>query len=151
MASGGTTIYNTIVDAAHSGGEATPRQTEAIEGSEMQTVVVLVNEPPSSMRAWNGLRLVAALIGADTRPELFLLNDGVFCAIRGQETPDELAGQNTSRKITELMELGAAVKLCTQCAKTRGLTPEGLIDGIEWVSMVDLAKAIRDSDKVVSF
>ena len=117
----------------------------------MQTVVVLVNDPPSSMRAWNGLRLAAALVGADVKPHLFLLNDGVFCAIKGQDTPDELAGQNTGRKIAELKELGVKVSLCTQCAQTRGLEREMLLDGIEWVSMVDLAKAVRDSDKVVSF
>ncbi|MEM4658023.1 MAG: DsrE family protein [Candidatus Methanosuratincola sp.] len=117
----------------------------------MEKAVVIINEPPSSMRAWNGFRLAAALIGADLECEVFLLNDGVFCALSGQNTPDELAGQNTGRKIRELMELGVSLRLCTQCAQTRGITEEMVVGGVSWVSMVDLAKSIRDSAKVVSF
>lgn len=117
----------------------------------MDTAVVIINEAPSSMRAWNGLRLSVALIGADMKVEVFLMNDGVFCALRAQKTPDELAGQRTGAKIAELLTLGAAVRLCTQCAYTRGVTEDMVVDGIVWASMVDLAKAIRDSTKVVSF
>ena len=117
----------------------------------MEKAVVIINEAPSSMRAWNGLRLAVALIGADMKPELFLLNDGVFCAMKDQNTPDELAGQHTAHKIEELQSMGGVVKLCTQCAQTRGISDSVCVEGLEWVSIVDLAKAIRDSAKVVSF
>jgi len=117
----------------------------------MDRAVIIINEPPSSMRAWNGFRLAAALVGAEMKPEVFLINDGVFCAMRGQSTPEELAGQNTNHKIAELQGIGGVIRLCTQCANTRGLTEEAVVDGIEWVSMVDLAKSIRDAAKVVSF
>ncbi len=117
----------------------------------MDKAVIIINEPPSSMRAWNGFRLAAALVGAEMKPEVFLINDGVFCAIKGQNTPPELAGQNTSHKIEELMGIGATIRVCTQCAQTRGLTEEDIAEGVDWVSMVDLAKSIRDCAKVISF
>ncbi|MEE9251826.1 MAG: DsrE family protein [Thermodesulfobacteriota bacterium] len=117
----------------------------------MDTAVVIINEAPSSMRAWNGFRLAAAFVGADMKPMVFLLNDGVFCAIKGQKTPDELSGQNTGNKIAELLGLGGSVKLCTQCAETRGVTKDMVVEDVDWVSMVDLAKAVRDCAKVVSF
>jgi sulfur relay (sulfurtransferase) complex TusBCD TusD component (DsrE family) len=117
----------------------------------MEKAVVIINEAPSNMRAWNGFRLSAALIGADMKVEVFLLNDGVFCAHKGQTPPDEISGQNTGAKIKELLEMGAKIRLCTQCAQTRGITESMVVEGIEWVSMVDLAKSIRECQKVVSF
>jgi len=117
----------------------------------MERAVVIINEAPSSMRAWNGFRLSGALIGADMKVEVFLLNDGAFCALKGQNPPDEIAGQNTGAKIKELLGLGARIRLCTQCAQTRGITEGMVVEGVDWVSMVDLAKSIRESNKVVSF
>ena len=117
----------------------------------MERVVVIINEAPSSMRAWNGFRLSGALIGADMKVEVFLLNDGAFCALKGQNPPDEIAGQNTGAKIKELLGLGARIRLCAQCAQTRGISEGLVLEGVDWVSMVDLAKSIRESNKVVSF
>ena len=117
----------------------------------MDNAVIIINEAASSMRAWNGFRLSAALIGADMKVEVFLINDGVFCAHTGQKPPDEISGQNTGEKIKELLGMGARIRLCTQCAQTRGVTENMVIEGIEWASMVDLAKAVKECHKVVSF
>src|SRR3970040_337376 len=103
----------------------------------MERAVVIINEAPSSMRAWNGFRLSGALIGADMKVEDFLLNDGAFCALKGQNPPDEIADQNTGAKIKELLGLGARIRLCTQCAQTRGISEGSVLEGADWVSMVD--------------
>jgi sulfur relay (sulfurtransferase) complex TusBCD TusD component (DsrE family) len=117
----------------------------------MERAVIIINEAPSSMRAWNGFRLSGALIGADMSVEIFLLNDGVFCAHKGQMPPEEISGQNTGGKIKELLGIGVRIRLCTQCAQTRGITEDMVVEGIEWASMVDLAKSIRECQKVISF
>lgn len=117
----------------------------------MERAVVIINEAPSNMRAWNGFRLSAALIGADIGVEVFLINDGVFCALKGQTPPEEISGQNTGAKIRELIQIGAKIKLCTQCAQTRGISENMVVENVEWASMVELAKAIKESDKVISF
>lgn len=117
----------------------------------MEKAVVIINEAPSSMRAWNGFRLSGALVGTDMKVEVFLLNDGVFCAHKGQMPPEEISGQNTGGKIKELLGIGARVRLCTQCAQTRGITEGMVVEGIEWASMVDLAKSIKECQKVISF
>ncbi len=117
----------------------------------MEKAVILINEAPSSMRAWNGFRLSAALIGTDMQVEVFLVNDGVFCAQKGQTPPDEISGQNTGAKIKELLGIGAKIRLCTQCAQTRGVTESMVVEGLEWASMVDLARSIKECQKVVSF
>ena len=117
----------------------------------MDKAVIIINEAPSSMRAWNGFRLSAALVGVDMKVELFLLNDGVYCAHKGQMPPEEISGQNTGAKIRELLDMGVQVTLCTQCAQTRGVTEGMVVEGVIWGSMVDLAKSIKESQKVVSF
>lgn len=117
----------------------------------MEKAVVIINEAPSSMRAWNGFRLSGALIGADMKVEVFLLNDGAYCAHNGQTPPEEISGQNTGSKIKELLGLGARIRLCTQCAQTRGITENMIVDGVEWASMVDLAKSIKECQKAISF
>ncbi|HWP92527.1 MAG TPA: DsrE family protein [Thermodesulfobacteriota bacterium] len=117
----------------------------------MDKAVIIINEAPSSMRAWNGFRLSAALVGVDMKVELFLLNDGVYCAHKGQTPPEEISGQNTGAKIRELLDMGVQVTLCTQCAQTRGITEGMVVEGVVWGSMVDLAKSIKESQKVISF
>ncbi len=117
----------------------------------MEKAVVIINEAPSNMRAWNGFRLSGALIGADMKVEVFLMNDGIFCGHKGQTPPEEISGQNTGGKIKELLAIGARVRLCTQCAQTRGITENMIVEGVDWASMVDLAKSIKECQKVVSF
>lgn len=117
----------------------------------MEKAVVIINEAPSSMRAWNGFRLSGALVGTDMKVEVFLLNDGAFCAHKGQTPPEEISGQNTGGKIKELLGIGARIRVCTQCAQTRGITENMIVDGVEWASMVDLAKSIKECQKVISF
>ena len=117
----------------------------------MDKAVIIFNEAPSSMRAWNGFRLSTALVGADMKVELFLLNDGVYCAHKGQTPPEEISGQNTGAKIRELLDMGVQITLCTQCAQTRGITEGMVVEGVVWGSMVDLAKSIKESQKVINF
>ena len=81
----------------------------------MEKALVIINEAQSSARAWNGFRLSCALIGADMMVEVFLLNDGAYCAHKGQTPPEEISGQNTGGKIKELLGVGARIRLCTQC------------------------------------
>jgi len=118
---------------------------------EREKATIVLNEAPSHMRAWNAFRLAGGLVGVEMQVEVFLLNDGVFCAMRGQNPPDEIVGQQTGAKISELLSLGVRVRVCSQCAMTRGISEEGLVEGVEWSSMIDLAKSIKESQKVVSF
>jgi len=51
----------------------------------------------------------------------------------------------------EILEIGARIRLCTQCAQTRGITESMIVEGVDWASMVDLAKSIKECQKVVCF
>lgn len=52
--------------------------------------VVIINDGPyGSERSYNGLRTAMALAKRDdAKVGVFLIGDGVQCAVRGQKTPD---------------------------------------------------------------
>jgi sulfur relay (sulfurtransferase) DsrF/TusC family protein len=56
----------------------------------MEKVTIILNEGPSSMRTWNGLRVAEGSAGADMDVEVFLLDASVYAAKKGQNPPKEL-------------------------------------------------------------
>ena len=52
--------------------------------------IIIINEPPSSSKTWNALRIAAALLGNDEQLEVFFMNDGVFNILENQKPPKEI-------------------------------------------------------------
>ena len=113
--------------------------------------LIIINEPPSSSKTWNALRLCAALIGQDEEVQVFLMNDGVFNVTINQSPPDEIAGQATSKKLSELHSLGAQIFYCSQCVESRGININEIAPEIEKSNLPKLAKQIQEASKVISF
>ena len=65
----------------------------------IMSILIIINDQPSSGKTWNALRLSAALVGKDEEVEIFLMNDGVFNVMKNQKAPTEIEGQMTSHKI----------------------------------------------------
>ncbi len=117
----------------------------------MDNVTIIINEGPGSLKAWNALRLAAALIGEKISVLLFLLDDGTYIAKGDQKPVTGLAELDLAKKLKELMEMGARVQACGVCTNARGLKGEELVPGVPVVSMVDLAKAVKESRQVLVF
>ena len=117
----------------------------------MERVTIIVNESPGSVKAWNAIRLAAALRGEGLDVYVFLMHDGTYAAVKGQEPVEGLRELNLADKLGELLELGAQVACCSLCANARGLKQEHLIEGVFIASMVDLAKSIKQSRHVITF
>ena len=114
------------------------------------SIIIIINNAPSSTKTWNALRLAAALIGQDEDVTIFLMNDGVFNAISNQQHPDEIKGQSTSTKIKELVDIGVKAYYCSQCLETRGIKGDQLIPEISKSNLPNLSLAIKESSKVIS-
>ena len=73
---------------------------------ELKSIVVVINDGPyGSERTYNGLRVAMALAKREvTRLRVFLLGDGVQCALRGQRTPDGY--YNVERMMSSLARRG---------------------------------------------
>ena len=117
----------------------------------MEKVTIIINEGPSSMRSWNGLRVAAGFVGVDMDVEVFLFDAAVYTAIKGQNPPEGLKELNLAKKLTELMELGIKVNACGTCVEAGGLKKEILVDGVTVCTLTDLCKTIKTSEKVLVF
>tara|TARA_B100001939_G_scaffold62195_1_gene51241 strand:+ start:332 stop:682 length:351 start_codon:yes stop_codon:yes gene_type:complete len=115
------------------------------------SILIIINDQPSSGKTWNALRLSAALVGKDEEVEIFLMNDGVFNVMKNQKAPTEIEGQMTSHKIKELISLGVKFFYCSQCLETRGIEESQIADNVEKSNLPKLADFIKKSEKVITF
>ncbi|MDK2790059.1 MAG: hypothetical protein PWP15_566 [Methanothermococcus sp.] len=114
----------------------------------MKFTVILSSAPYGKESAYTGLRfaLTSLLEGIDVN--IFLIEDGVFVAKKGQN-PAEVP--NYMEYLKNCIEAGAVVKACGPCGKARGLSDDDLIDGVEFGTMHDLVNFVKESDNVVNF
>jgi uncharacterized protein involved in oxidation of intracellular sulfur len=118
----------------------------------MQTITLIVNSAPYGTEGpYNAFRLAAALISAASQAEvrIFLMADGTFAAKRGQAVPEGY--YNAETMLAGLIGKGVSVRLCGTCCRARGLAPEEVTEGAAISGMLELAKWVIESDKVVSF
>ncbi len=71
------------------------------------TTIILNYAPYGTELAYNGLRLALALAKKDEEVRVFLLDDGVLCALSNQQTPDGY--YNIGRMLKSLSQRGHEV------------------------------------------
>lgn len=118
----------------------------------METVTIIINEAPyGKERAWNALRFAAAAASSAVKMNVnvFLLEDGVSVARRGQSPPKGY--YNLEKMLQEIIDMNVKVRICGTCAKARGLSKDDLIPGVEIGTMINLANWVKESQKVLTF
>lgn len=116
----------------------------------MQTLIILTAAPYGRELSYHGLRLADALLKIEEELDLsiYLVDDAVLCAKRGQETPSGY--YNVERMLRPLIRKGA-VLACETCLAARGLTPEELMEGVRVAKLGELAQLTLEADKVLTF
>jgi len=114
-----------------------------------EVLIVLNDAPYGTEKAYNGLRLAIALQARDNKVNVFLIADAVFCGVPKQETPSGY--YNIDEMLGRVLEKGGRVAACGSCMKSRGLSIEGLIKGIEKCSMALLSEWTEKCSKIHSF
>jgi uncharacterized protein involved in oxidation of intracellular sulfur len=116
----------------------------------MENITLVINDAPYGIeKPWNALRLAKALAVLKEKINIFLLGDAVLIAKKGQQTP---AGYyNLAQMLGELIALGAEVRACGTCLNSRGLKKEELIEGVIIGKMLDLARWVQGSSRVLNF
>ena len=117
----------------------------------MKTLIIINDAPYGTEKAYNALR-IANQINKDypeTELLIFLMADGVYCAIANQNTPNGY--YNVERMLKLSTNKGARLLLCGSCIDARGLRNIPLADKAEISSMAELTKQIIESDKVLTF
>jgi uncharacterized protein involved in oxidation of intracellular sulfur len=116
----------------------------------VNALVVINDAPYGSERPYNALRIAAALSGhEDLELRVFLIGDGVGCAVAGQQLPDGY--YHVDRMTRLLLNQDATVGCCGTCLDARGLTEEQLVEGARRSTMEELADWILAADRTLVF
>ena len=109
---------------------------------------VFNDSPYGSQRTYNGLRLALAL--ARTRPiRVFLLGDGVTCALAGPAPADP--AYSPQEMLREIADAGSPVHACRTCMEARGLTETTLIPAVRPGTLDQLVAWTEGAGKVLTF
>lgn len=117
----------------------------------MQGYLFIFNDSPhGSQRAYNGLRLAASLsrkAGAGLR--VFLLGDGVMCAINGLQPAH--ADYNPQELLRQIASNGSQIVACGTCMEARGIGNESLIPEVNRSNLDVLTHWTEEAEKLLSF
>ena len=101
-----------------------------------------------SERAFTALNFIQTAILEGHSVKVFLFEDGVFLAKKGQD-PGNF--KNGGAWLAELVPDITEIKCCGTCIKERGISPEELIDGVVPGTMHYLVSLVMDCDKSIAF
>lgn len=117
----------------------------------MVDVLLIVNGPAyGTENAYNALRLARALVERpDAQVRLFLIGEGVTCALKGKKPP--MGYYIMSKMLSGVIEKGAKVGVCGTCLDSRWITEEMLVQGAHRSTMAELTAWSIEATKVISF
>ena len=116
----------------------------------MHVLVILNDAPYGSERTFQGLRMADAMLTIEEELELtlYLSNDAVACAKKGQQTPDGY--YNVERMLKPILRKGTVI-VCRTCAEARGFSKEDLMEGVRIVTLGEGAQLALEADKVLVY
>jgi uncharacterized protein involved in oxidation of intracellular sulfur len=116
----------------------------------MNMTMILNDAPYGNERTFNALRLADTLLTLDEDVTLTvcLLGDAVWCANRGQQTPDGY--YNIGRLLRPVLRRGL-VLVCETCMAARGLQVQDLVEGCRQAKLGEVGTMVLDADKVLTF
>jgi len=120
------------------------------QGITMASTLFILNDAPyGNERAYNALRLAAAVAGKDDQQvRLFLMADAVACAKSGQKLPEGY--YNVQLMLGKVLRKGD-VGLCGTCMDARGLREDEVMEGARRSTLAQLADWTIEADKVLVF
>jgi len=112
--------------------------------------LLIINDGPyGNERPYNALRVAMNLAKREeAQARVFLIGDGVQCAIMGQETPE---GFYNIERMVKFVVGREEVATCGSCAKARGFGREAMIENIQTGTMELLTDWILEADQVLVF
>ncbi len=113
----------------------------------MKYLFIFNDSPYGDQRAYNGLRLAVSL-SRKAAIRVFLLGDGVLCAIAGFAPAH--ADYNPQELLRAISGTQAAIAACGTCMDARGIPTESLIPEVRRSSMDELVAWTEECDKVIS-
>ena len=116
--------------------------------SAESVTIVLGSNAYQSERAFSALNFAQTALLEGMSVNIFLLEDGIFLAKRGQKPGNY---KNAEEWLRQVIMDGAAVKACGTCCKERGIKDDEFIEGVVRGTMHDMVSWIRNTDRSAFF
>ena len=113
------------------------------------TTIILNHAPYGTEKSYNGLRIALSLKKKKENVRIYMIDDGVLNAIKGQKPPDGY--YNIERLIKSLVKRNSDVYIWGSCSDTRGVSDDIIIDGVKRGNLDILAEWIISSDNVLTY
>ncbi len=107
---------------------------------------ILLTTSPQQANSYTVGKMAETFLTAGHGVEVFLMEDGVYNAVKNQEARNPLYSN-----LAQVMENGAQVYLCAVTAEARGLKPEACLSGVEFSSQLELSQIVDRSDRFLAF
>lgn len=115
----------------------------------MKFLVIVNDQPYGSERPFNALRLAGSLAKREeVEIRVFLMGDGVGCAIAGHRLPD--GHYHLDRMLKPIVRRGE-VACCGTCLDARGLSEDQLIEGARRSTLEELTDWTLWADRTLEF
>ena len=116
------------------------------EPTKKQYLLVINDAPYGNERPYNALRLALNLVKRkECNVRVFLMADGVNCALANQKTPSGY--YNIETMLKSIVRRGQ-VSSCGTCLETRGIRAAPRIEGMPVGQMATLGEGTRCADRV---
>jgi len=116
-----------------------------MEAAGLKRIGVLLNTSPEHENTFTACQLLESFLKGGHEAELFLMNDGVYHALKNS-SPYRLFGG-----VEDLMTQGLKVSLCLTTGDIRGFAEGDFIDGVECRSQDHLADIVAGADYFLHF
>jgi uncharacterized protein involved in oxidation of intracellular sulfur len=116
----------------------------------MHKYLFIFNDSPhGSQRAYNGLRLAASLSRVSGALRVFLLGDGVICALNRLDPAH--ADYNPQELLRQIAGNGGEIAVCGTCLEARGIKDDMLISEARRGTLDGLTQWTEEAEKVITF
>lgn len=118
-------------------------------GQVDSVMVVVTKAPYGTSLAAEGFRCAIGCAGMDIKTTLVLVDDGVFCALKGQD-PSAIDMKSMGEAMASAASYGIDLLVCKESLDERGIGPESLVAG-RVVSLAEVADAMDAPGAVIRF
>ena len=109
---------------------------------------IIATPPYDKIGAFTAARIGLTSVMEEIETTIILMEDGVYCAVKGQESKQFF---QVVEVLQDFLEAGGKILVCGLCIKERGIKSEDLIDGAEIIDIHRLVNTMKESDQTVFF
>lgn len=104
---------------------------------------IVVGSSPTGGKTLLAIRLTEAAIAAKMAVSVFLVDQGIYCAL------DSTTNKSLLKRFHAMAQNGAKITLCSVMLKSHGVPEKAVKNSIEIGSLLDFVEMINDRDQMI--